>query len=106
ALVSKPFLSCSGTKGVFCREHADPIMLDFCHFNGKLRDQGGDYRVRYTIDGHAGFLDKWEPIWLTGWTSGPHTVKLELIDKDGNVVENGGYNSTARDITVTKKAPL
>jgi len=26
-----------------------------------------------------------------------------LIDKDGNVVENGGYNSTARDITVTKK---
>jgi hypothetical protein len=29
-------------------------------------------------------------------------VKLELVDKDGNVVDNGGYNSTTRQITVVK----
>jgi len=33
---------------------------------------------------------------------GKHQVKLELVDKDGNVVDNGGYNSTMREITVTK----
>ena len=101
--LAKPLLTYSRPKGDYSGDDADPIMLDFWLLNVKLRDQGGDYRVRYTIDGQSGFLDKWEPIWLTGWTSGPHTVKLELIDKDGNVVENGGYNSTARDITVTKK---
>ena len=102
--LAKPLLTYSRPKGDYSGDDADPIMLDFWLLNVKLRDQGGDYRVRYTIDGQSGFLDKWEPIWLTGWTSGPHTVKLELIDKDGNVVDNGsGYNSTTRDITVTKK---
>jgi hypothetical protein len=48
------------------------------------------------------FIDKWEPIWLAGWTNGSHKVKLELVDKDGNTVENGGYNSTTREITVVK----
>jgi hypothetical protein len=39
---------------------------------------------------------------LTGWTDGKHTVKLELVGRDGNVVENGGYNSTSREITVSR----
>jgi hypothetical protein len=47
-------------------------------------------------------LDKWQPIWLAGWAEGKHTIKLELVDKDGNQVDNGGYNSTTREITVTK----
>ena len=38
----------------------------------------------------------------TGWAAGKHTVKLELVGKDGNPVENGGYNSTTREITITK----
>ena len=102
--LAKPLLTYSRPKGDYSGDDADPIMLDFWLLNARLRDQGGEYRVRYTIDGQTGFLDKWEPIWLTGWTNGPHTVKLELIDKDGNVVDNGGgYNSTTRDITVTKK---
>ncbi len=103
---AKPLLTYSRPKGEYTGDDADPIMLDFWLSNARLRDQGGEYRVRYTIDGQSGFIDKWEPIWLTGWINGPHTVKLELIDKDGNVVDNGGYNSTTRDITVTKKALL
>ena len=59
--------------------------------------------MRYSIDsGETKFLDKWEPIWLSGWINGKHSVKLELIDKDGNAVENGGYNSTTREITISK----
>ena len=47
-------------------------------------------------------LDKWEPIWVSGWSSGKHAIKLELVDKKGAVVDNGGYNSTTREISVVK----
>ena len=47
-------------------------------------------------------LDKWEPIWLSGWVACKHRLLLELIDKSGAVVDNGGYNATTREITVTK----
>lgn len=100
---AKPLLTYSRPKGEYKGADADAIMIDFWLTNAKLEGDGGQYRVRYSVDGgEAKFIDKWEPIWLTGWTAGKHTVKVELVDKDGNVVENGGYNSTSRDITVTK----
>ena len=100
---TKPLLTYSRPKGNYSGADADPIMIDFWLVNGSLQGQGGDYRVRYTIDGaRQGFIDTWDPIWLAGWTSGKHTVKLELIDKNSQVVENGGYNSTTREINVVK----
>ncbi len=100
---TKPLLTYSRPKGEYKGPDADAIMIDFWLSNAKLQGDGGDYRVRYTVDGgEAKYIDKWEPIWLTGWTAGKHTVKLELLDKSGTVVDNGGYNSTSRDITVVK----
>ena len=100
---TKPLLTYSRPKGDYAGNEADPIMIDFWLLNGSLQSEGGQYRVRYTIDGHAPrFIDVWQPIWISGWTSGKHTVKLELVDKSGNVVENGGYNSTTREINVTR----
>jgi hypothetical protein len=100
---TKPLLTYSRPKGDYKGADAESIMIDFWLTNAKLQGDGGEYRVRYTVNGgDAKFIDKWEPIWLTGWTAGKHTVKVELVDKDGNVVENGGYNSTSRDINVTK----
>jgi hypothetical protein len=100
---TKPLLTYSRPKGEYKAEDADPIMIDFWLSNAKLQGDGGTFRVRYTIDGgEPKLLDKWEPIWLTGWINGKHQVKLELVDKDGNLVDNGGYNSTTREITVTR----
>jgi hypothetical protein len=97
----KPLLTYSRPKGEYKGADAEAIMIDFWLSNAKLQGDGGEYRVRYSVDGgEAKFLEKWEPIWLKGWTAGKHTVKLELVDKDGNVVANGDYNSTSRDITV------
>ena len=99
----KPLLTYSRPKGEYKGADADAIMIDFWLLNAKLKDGGGDYRVRYSIDGgEAKYIDTWSPIWLKGWTAGKHTVKLELVDKSGNVVANGDYNSTSRDITISQ----
>jgi hypothetical protein len=99
----KPLLTYSRPKGEYKGADADAIMIDFWLTNAKLTGDGGEYRVRYTVDGgEAKFIEKWSPIWLAGWNAGTHKIKLELVDKSGNVVDNGGYNSTERTITVTK----
>ena len=102
---SKPLLTYSRPKGEYKGADADAIMIDFWLSNAKLTGDGGEYRVRYSIDnGEAKYIDKWQPIWVAGWTGGKHSVKVELVDKAGNVVDNGGYNSTTREITVVKDA--
>lgn len=100
----KPLLTYSRPKGSYNGINDVPIMIDFWLANAKLVGDGGEYRVRYSVNGgEPKFIEKWAPIWLQGWTNvGGQTIKLELVDKDGNVVENGGYNSTTREITITK----
>lgn len=100
---AKPLLTYSRPKGEYKGADAENIMIDFWLLNAKLQGDGGEYRVKYAVDGgETKYLDKWSPIWLTGWANGAHSVKLELVDKAGTVVENGGYNSTTREITVAK----
>jgi len=100
---AKPLLTYSRPKGEYKGADADAIMIDFWLSNGKLQSDGGEYRIRYAVDGgEAKFIDKWQPIWITGWANGNHSVKVELVDKTGNLVDNGGYNSTTREITVIK----
>ena len=99
----KPLLTYSRPKGEYKGDDTNAIMIDFWLSNAKLTGDGGQHRVRYSIDGgEQKFIDKWEPIWLSGWNTGKHTVSLELVDQNGTPVDNGGYNSTSREITVTK----
>lgn len=99
----KPLLTYSRPKGEYKGADTDAVMIDFWLSNGKLVGDGGEYRVRYTVDnGDAKYIDKWAPIWLSGWTAGKHTIKLELVDQNGVTIDNGGYNATSRDITITK----
>jgi hypothetical protein len=100
---AKPLLTYSRPKGEYKGADTEAIMIDFWLVNAKLKGDGGTYRVRYSVDGgEVKLIDKWQPIWLKGWTDGKHKIKLELIDESGNVVDNGGYNSTEREITITK----
>jgi hypothetical protein len=100
---TKPLLTYSRPKGEYKDADAEAIMIDFWLTNAKLEGDGGEYRVRYSVDGATPqHLRKWEPIWLKGWTAGKHKVKVELVDRNDAVVQNGGYNSTEREITVAK----
>ena len=100
---AKPLLTYSRPKGEYKDAEADPIMIDFWLSNAKLKGDGGEYRVRYIVDDDdPRFIEKWEPIWLSGWLSGKHTVRLELLDKNDLPVANGSFNTTSREITVVK----
>lgn len=100
---TKPLLTYSRPKGEYKGTESDPIMIDFWLTNAKLKDDGGSYQIRYSVDGFKStVITKWGPLWLSGWPAGKYKVRIELTDIDGNPVDNGGYNSTEREITVTK----
>lgn len=100
---AKPLLTYSRPKGEYKDADANAVMIDFWISNGKLTGDGGTFQVRYSVDGgDPHFIEKWAPIWTTGWTAGRHSIKLDLVDKSGNPVDNGGYNSTTREIVITK----
>jgi hypothetical protein len=89
---------------------AEPIMLDFYLTNAPLRiaaednpdDTISDWRIRYTINGESFILDRWQSVYLKGFTPGKNWVKLEFLDNQGNPVKNV-FNSTARLIKYEPK---
>lgn len=81
----------------------EPVPIVFSLANVKLRGDGGEYRVRYSVDDDdMQWVDRWENIVLTGWLPGKHTIRVELIGPDGWPYRNGDYNIVTREITITK----
>ncbi len=98
-----PLLTFSRPKGEYRNGDADAIMVDFWLANARLVGDGGTYRVKMTINGgQPMYLERWEPVWLTGWVTGKNRIALELVDKKGRTVDNGGYNQTLREFIVTR----
>jgi hypothetical protein len=100
---TKPLMTYSRPKGEYKAEDADPIMIDFWLSNARLKGDGGELRIRYFIDDDdPRYIDKWEPVWLKGWTPGKHTVRLELLGADQYPIQKGAYNITTREITIVR----
>ena len=76
----------------------EPVVIDFSLANAKLKGDGGDYRVRYIVDDEEmQWIDRSEQVVLSGWTSGKHTIRLELVGPDGWPVPDG---IVTRELTV------
>lgn len=95
-----PLLTYSRPQGHY---GAEPILLDFylrdapLHFvaNASSDDEIRDWRIRCTVNGERFLLNIWEPIYLQGFKSGVNWVKLELLDENGEVLENA-FNPSVR----------
>ena len=93
-----PLLTYSRPKGTYSAKDAEKLLLDFYVSNCKLAADG--YHVAVSIDGKdMGTIANWAPRYITGLTSGKHTIALKLLDAKGNVVP-GAYNSPSAEITV------
>jgi hypothetical protein len=78
----------------------EDVVIDFSLANATLKDDGGDYRVRYIVDDEEmQWIDRWEQVVLSGWTPGKHTIRLELVGPDGWPVDK---NVATRELTITK----
>ena len=100
---SKPTVIYSRPKGKYEGKDAEKIMLDFYVINVKSKE---GYQAKYTIRKnepdaveHSITMKEWKPAFVTGLTSGEYIITLQLLDKDGNLVE-GPFNNTERAVTV------
>lgn len=90
-LSKDPTLFYSRPKGDYKKLDGDKILLDFYLLNTDLKDKA--YSIRATIDGEVWMLNKWEAYFIEGLQLGKHTVRLELLDKDGKLVP-GPFNDS------------
>ncbi|AFZ43691.1 hypothetical protein PCC7418_1502 [Halothece sp. PCC 7418] len=99
----QPLLTYSRPKGTY---GAEPILLDYYLTNAPIRLDDEDssainpasqrnWRVRATINGESFIMDSWLPVYLEGFEVGQNWIKLELLDGDGNLINND-FNTAAR----------
>ncbi|HMQ62901.1 MAG TPA: hypothetical protein PKE06_19625 [Flavilitoribacter sp.] len=92
-----PMLFYSRPKGEYIgKKETDKVMLDFYLANCTL---GTDYKVKAEINGEEHMIDKWQPYYIEGLPIGDNTIKLTLVDKDGNMV-NTPLNPVERTFTL------
>ena len=89
----------SRPKGSYKSSDGEKILLDFYLMNCALSQDG--HQVRATINDETYFLKEWRPYFVEGLGVGTHTVRLELIDQDGNPVTGPFNDSGERDFTIT-----
>ncbi|MEM0999669.1 MAG: phosphopeptide-binding protein [Bacteroidota bacterium] len=100
ANLSAPHLFYSRPKGSYYGEDTEKLLLDFFLVNCNLSPDG--YKVRATINGNEFTFTKWVPYAVEGLKFGEVTVKLELLDKAGNLVESP-FNPVERTVTLAEK---
>lgn len=77
------------------RYGAEPILLDYIVDGVNL----GGAKVRYTLNGISQETTERGRIYLTGWQPGTNELVMELVDREGQVLQNAGYNTIRRIIT-------
>lgn len=100
-----PHLFYSRPKGEYIGEkEINQVLLDFYLLNTTL-SQGGN-NVKVTINNKSIFnITTWQPYLIQGLNEGENTLKLELIDKNGNNIP-GPYNIVERKIKLSKQEPI
>lgn len=97
---SLPLLTYNNPTGTY---GAEPFLLDFYLTNAPLHSvaqnnpQLQDWRIKATVNGDSFLLENWQPVYLTGLNQGENWIQLELIDEQGNDIENT-FNNTVRVI--------
>lgn len=97
--LTAPHLFYSRPKGTYSGNDTQKVMLDFYLLNTNLSAEGNN--VRATINGKEFMIDQWTPYYIEGLPMGESTIKLELINADGEAIE-GPFNSVERTITLTE----
>lgn len=101
-----PMLVYSRPKGTMTGPAADRLLLDWYLVNVPAGDLGPEgVRVRPTIDGQAfDAMTAWQPHYIEHLPAGEHTIVLELLGRDGQLIA-GPFNRVERRIVIERPAP-
>ncbi|MAZ50310.1 MAG: phosphopeptide-binding protein, partial [Flavobacteriaceae bacterium] len=75
----------SRPKGVYKGNDAKKLLLDFYLVNTDISPTGN--KVKATINDVVFFIDEWTPYYIEGLPLGEISIKLELINNDGVLIE-------------------
>jgi hypothetical protein len=98
ATLKGPMLTYSRPKGTYSSDEGKKLLLDFFVSNAKLG--ASDYKVTVSVDALAiDTITDWKPYYITGLTSGKHSISLQLLDPKG-APASGMYNSPMGELTI------
>lgn len=95
--VTEPSLFYSRPKGEYKGADTKTVLLDFFIENTTLAADGN--KVKANINGQEFLLDQWTPYEILNLPMGENTIRLTLVDKDGNAL-TGDNVSVERTITL------
>lgn len=96
--LSAPMLFYSRPKGTYSGADTETVLFDFYLVNTEIGANGN--QVRVTVNGDQEFMvDEWAPMVLEGLPMGENTVKIELVDSQGNLIDSP-FNSEERTFTL------
>ena len=97
--LTAPHMFYSRPKGDYTGADTENVILDFYLVNTDLSPDGN--KVRATINNEQFLIEKWSPHFIHGLPMGENTIKLELVDQNGEVID-GPYNTVERKIMLTE----
>ncbi|WP_405609552.1 hypothetical protein [Polaribacter sp. Asnod1-A03] len=95
--IDAPTLIYSRPKGTYAGKDTESILLDFFVLNTELSETGN--KVIAIINDEEFTMTEWIPHVINGLEMGEVTIKLKLVDAEGNLIP-GPFNSVERKITL------
>jgi len=93
--LSKEFLFYSRPKGAYSGTDTEKLLLDFYLVNTSISPTGN--KVRATIQGSEFIIDEWVPYYIEGLPKGEISIKLELINNEGDLIQTL-FNPSVRKV--------
>lgn len=96
--LAAPMLFYSRPKGTYTGKDTEQLLFDFYLVNTEIG--AGGNQVRVTVNGDTTMMvNEWKPFVLKGLPMGENTVKVELVDSEGNLIDSP-FNSEERTFTL------
>ena len=93
--LNKEFIFYSRPKGVYKGKDTEKLLLDFYLINTKISAFGN--KVRATIQDSEFIIDEWAPYYIEGLPKGEISIKLELLNEKGDLVDSP-FNPSTRTV--------
>ena len=93
--LTNQFLFYSRPKGVYKGKDTKKLLLDFYLVNTSISPSGN--KVRATIQDTEFIIDEWAPYYIEGLKKGNVSIKLELLNSKGELIDSP-FNPSLRNV--------